>query len=146
MFPLKLYFFSNTFLCTLLPYSIYVVLTISNLFCPLHCKINLMSDHTLTVCNTRADLISIHVHLWMFTSLLRCLTMQIKYVCDGLIRRMCLYGDTRHCTVHVLHSVVSHTRVYETSAGGLRSIHPSLGMRQLFSDVTMSHWRHNQPT
>ena len=32
---------------------------------------------------------------------------------------------------------VSYVRVYETSAGGLRSIYPSLGMRQLFGDVTM---------
>ena len=32
------------------------------------------------------------------------------------------------------------------SAGCLRSIYPSLGMRQLFRDVTMGRWRHNQPT
>ena len=32
---------------------------------------------------------------------------------------------------------VSYTRVNETSAGCLRSIYPSLGMRQLFGDVTM---------
>ena len=32
---------------------------------------------------------------------------------------------------------VSYTRVYKTSAGCLRSIYPSLGMRQLFGDVTM---------
>ena len=29
---------------------------------------------------------------------------------------------------------------------GLRSIYLSLGMRQLFGDVTMGQWRHNQPT
>ena len=34
-------------------------------------------------------------------------------------------------------------RVYETSAGCLRSIYPRLGMRQLFGDVTMGQWRHN---
>ena len=39
--------------------------------------------------------------------------------------------------------VVSYTRVCETSAGCLRSIYPSLGMRQLFGDVTMGQWRHN---
>ena len=33
--------------------------------------------------------------------------------------------------------IVSYTRVYETSARCLRSIYPSLGMRQLFDDVTM---------
>ena len=38
---------------------------------------------------------------------------------------------------------VSYTRVSETSAGCLRSIYPSLGMRQLFGDVTMGQWRHN---
>ena len=32
---------------------------------------------------------------------------------------------------------VSYTRACETSAGCLRSIYPSLGMRQLFGDVTM---------
>ena len=41
---------------------------------------------------------------------------------------------------------VSCIRVYETSAEGLRSIYPSLDMRQLFGDVTMGQWRHNQPT
>ena len=40
---------------------------------------------------------------------------------------------------------VSYTWVYETSAGCLRSIYPSLGMRQLFGDVTMGQWRHNLP-
>ena len=38
---------------------------------------------------------------------------------------------------------VSYTRVYETSAGCLRSIYSSLGMRQLFDDVTIGQWRHN---
>ena len=38
---------------------------------------------------------------------------------------------------------VSYTRACETSAGCLRSIYPSLGMIQLFGDVTMSQWRHN---
>ena len=33
--------------------------------------------------------------------------------------------------------------MYETRAGCLRSIYPSLGMRQLFGDVTMGQWRHN---
>ena len=42
--------------------------------------------------------------------------------------------------------IVSYTRVSETSAGCLRSIYPNLGMRQLFGDVTMGEWRHNQPT
>ena len=41
---------------------------------------------------------------------------------------------------------VSYTRVYETNAGDMRLIYPSLGMRQLFDDVTISQWRHNQPT
>ena len=39
--------------------------------------------------------------------------------------------------------LVSYTQVSETSAGCLRSIYPSLGMRQLFGDVTMGQWRHN---
>ena len=56
--------------------------------------------------------------------------------------------------------LVSYTRAWETSAGCLRSIclvhpgvpdnagclrsiYPSLGMRQLFGDVTMGQWRHN---
>ena len=30
--------------------------------------------------------------------------------------------------------------------GVVDSYNPSLGMRQLFGDVTMGHWRHNQPT
>ena len=38
---------------------------------------------------------------------------------------------------------VSYTRACETSAGCLRSIYPSLGLRQLFGDVTMGQWRHN---
>ena len=36
----------------------------------------------------------------------------------------------------------SYSRACETSAGYLRSIYPSLGMRQL-GDVTMGQWRHN---
>ena len=36
-----------------------------------------------------------------------------------------------------------NAKVLETSAGCLRSIYPSLGMRQLFGDVTMGQWRHN---
>ena len=40
---------------------------------------------------------------------------------------------------------VSYSRVYETSSGGLRAIYPSLGMIQLFGDVTMGQWRHNRP-
>ena len=39
--------------------------------------------------------------------------------------------------------LVSYTRVSETSAGCLRLIYPSLGMRQIFGDVTMGQWRHN---
>ena len=39
--------------------------------------------------------------------------------------------------------IVSYTRACETSAGCLRSIYPSLGMRQLFGDVTIGQWRHN---
>ena len=42
--------------------------------------------------------------------------------------------------------IVSYTRVSQTSAGCLRSIYPSLGMRQLFGYVTMGQWRHNYPT
>ena len=38
---------------------------------------------------------------------------------------------------------VSYTRVCETSAGWLRSIYPSLGLRQFFGDFTMGQWRHN---
>ena len=41
---------------------------------------------------------------------------------------------------------VSYTRACETSTGCLRSIYPSLGMRQLFGDITMGQWRHNQLT
>ena len=41
---------------------------------------------------------------------------------------------------------VSYMRVYEISAGGVRSIYPTLGIRLLFGDVTMNQWRHNQPT
>ena len=37
----------------------------------------------------------------------------------------------------VTDTLVSYTRACETSAGCLRSIYPSLGMRQLFGDVTM---------
>ena len=40
-------------------------------------------------------------------------------------------------------AIVSYTRPCETSAGCLRSIYLSLGMRQLFGDVTMGQWRHN---
>ena len=40
-------------------------------------------------------------------------------------------------------SYVPYTQACETSAGCLRSIYPSLGMRQLFGDVTMGQWRHN---
>ena len=36
--------------------------------------------------------------------------------------------------------------MYQTSAGGLRSIDPSLGMRQLFGDVTIGEWHHKQST
>ena len=43
----------------------------------------------------------------------------------------------------LLVDIVLYTRAYETSAGCLRSIYPSLGMRQLFGDVTMGQWRHN---
>ena len=46
----------------------------------------------------------------------------------------------RQCIVD---SYVSYTRACETSGGCLRSIYPSLGMRQLFGDVTMGQWRHN---
>ena len=46
------------------------------------------------------------------------------------------YGDS-----HV--KDISYTRVYETSTGCPISIYPSLGMRQLFGNVTMGRWRHN---
>ena len=58
------------------------------------------------------------------------------------------YGDSHvkdkmvtrpSCLVHP----VSYTWVYKTSAGCLRLIYPSLGMRQLLGDVTMGQWRHN---
>ena len=39
--------------------------------------------------------------------------------------------------------IVSYTRACETSAGCLRSIYLSLGLRELFGDVTMGQWRHN---
>ena len=45
--------------------------------------------------------------------------------------------------VTVWNNYVSYTRVSETSAGCLRSIYPSLGMRQLFGDATKGQWRHN---
>ena len=51
-----------------------------------------------------------------------------------------LYGVSIVCS---LVSIVLYTRVYETSAVCLRSIYPSLGMRQLFGDVTIGQWRHN---
>ena len=60
-------------------------------------------------------------------------------------------GDLQHpyhltnCALYWIWSV-SYTRACETSAECLRSIYPSLGMRQLFRDVTMGRWRHNQPT
>ena len=38
---------------------------------------------------------------------------------------------------------ISNIWVFETGAECLRSIYPSLGMRQLFGDVTMGKWRHN---
>ena len=43
------------------------------------------------------------------------------------------WSRDRFCVVHA----------GETSAGGLRSIYPSLGMRQLFGGVTMVQWRHH---
>ena len=43
----------------------------------------------------------------------------------------------------VQNSSVSYTPAYETSARCLRSIYPSLDMRQLFDDVTMGQWRNN---
>ena len=42
-----------------------------------------------------------------------------------------------------LDTFVLYTLVSETSAGCLRLIYPSLGMRQLFRDATMGQWRHN---
>ena len=51
-----------------------------------------------------------------------------------------------HQTLVCLVLIVSYTRACETSAGCLRSIYPSLGMRQLFGDVTIGQWRHNYPT
>ena len=39
--------------------------------------------------------------------------------------------------------IVSYTQACETNPGCLRSIYPSLGMRQFFGDVTMGQWRHN---
>ena len=36
-------------------------------------------------------------------------------------------------------------QICDTSAGCLRSIYPSLGMRQHFGDVIMDQWRHYQP-
>ena len=50
--------------------------------------------------------------------------------------RIYVDGLVQHCSV-------SYTRVCETSTGCLRSIYPSLGMRQVFGDVTMGQWRHN---
>ena len=50
----------------------------------------------------------------------------------GNYRLMCISmvdGIVQDCNV-------SYTLVSETSAGCLRSIYPSLGMRQLFGDVT----------
>ena len=47
---------------------------------------------------------------------------------------------------NIIDNNVSHAWTCETSAGCLRSIHPSLGMRQLFGDVTRGQWRHNWPT
>ena len=38
---------------------------------------------------------------------------------------------------------VSYTRACKTNAGCLRSIYPSLGIRQLFGDITMAQWRHS---
>ena len=37
----------------------------------------------------------------------------------------------------------NRTWVFETRAGCLRSIYPSLDMIQLFGDVTIVQWRHN---
>ena len=45
--------------------------------------------------------------------------------------------------VSVSHLVVPYNWVCETSVGCLRSIYPSLGMIQLFGDVTMGKWRQN---
>ena len=53
------------------------------------------------------------------------------------------YGRLVYNLYGVITNVVWYTRVSETSAGCLRSIYPSLGMRQLFGDVTMGQWRHN---
>ena len=48
-----------------------------------------------------------------------------------------------HTNGSVQDRCVSYAQVSETSAGCLRSIYPSLGMRQLCGDVTMGQWRHN---
>ena len=42
-----------------------------------------------------------------------------------------------HVKDKTVYRVVSNTRVYDTTPGGLRSIYSSLGTRQLFGDVTI---------
>ena len=58
-----------------------------------------------------------------------------------------LYIETGHCVSYGglprQDIVVSYTQPCETSAGCLRSIYLSLGVRQLFGYVTMGQWRHN---
>ena len=65
------------------------------------------------------------------------LSVKCCLFCSGLIElNTDLEGLVQDCSV-------SYTQVFETGAGCLRSIYPSLGMRQLFGDVTVGQWRHN---
>ena len=50
---------------------------------------------------------------------------------------------TRQLWCYHVNSEVSYTQQYETSAGCLRSVYPSLRMIQLFGDVTLSWASHN---
>ena len=110
--------------------------------CVRHMTAFLHDDNERVACLNRIRLILFH--LWI-ASVLRI---------SALIR---IFEHARCCEWHML---VSYTRVYETSAGCLRSfclvhqgcetsagclrsIYPSLGMRQLFGDVTIGQWRHN---
>ena len=73
-------------------------------------------------------------HIWVYTYIYIYINMYVSLEISATLN------------INGANTCISYTRVYETSAGELRSIYPSLGMRQLFGDVTMGPWRHSQPT
>ena len=47
------------------------------------------------------------------------------------------------CTKTSIYTYMSYTRVFATSTGCLRSIDPSLGIKQPFGDITKGQWHHS---